>query len=155
MPVALEFPTKLTPEKIGDQIETSAQANQSSNEQPQNLKLIAPHTEPARTNSDHESVDELDESPLRTPGKQLTRSYQQRRKMYLKRSENHSRNDHDEENVPTPIMNKVLETMVPHIWNFLTHLRIAMRATSQEQVDEINAHLNVLPDPGELKDFVN
>lgn len=58
-------------------------------------------------------------------------------------------------------MVKVIEITVLHVRDeflsspsFLTNLRIAIRASTQERVDEISAHLYLLPNLGEFEDFV-
>lgn len=66
-----------------------------------------------------------------------------------------------ETTVPTPIAKKTIEATTPHVLgemilssSFLTSLKFAIGATSWEQVDAMNAHLDLLPDPGEFEDFV-
>lgn len=58
-------------------------------------------------------------------------------------------------------MNKINEATTPHIRHesissstFLASLRITMRKASQDQVDALNAHLDLHPDPRELEYFV-
>lgn len=67
----------------------------------------------------------------------------------------------DEVHLPTPFIDNILEMTFPLIRtelleyaNFVVCLRITMSAAAQEKVEEINAHLNLLPGPRELEDIL-
>lgn len=74
----------------------------------------------------------------------------------------HQPTDTDPEpTVPTPIVNKIIDETTPHIRNkilsstsLLASFRIEMRTASQDQVDSINTHIDLFPDPGEFEDLV-
>lgn len=58
-------------------------------------------------------------------------------------------------------MNKISEAKIPNIREeilsspkFLANVQIAMRAMSQEHVDAVNTHLDLISDPGEFEDLV-
>lgn len=59
-------------------------------------------------------------------------------------------------------MNKIMEAVIPNIRKKIlsskklcSNLRVAMCETSQEKVDAITYHFDLLLDPEELEDIVN
>lgn len=75
--------------------------------------------------------------------------------------ENPPSNTEEEPTVQTPIINtiikancRIFETRSHRRQMFCCIPRIAIRATSQEQFDVINAHLGLLPDPRAFEDIV-
>lgn len=147
-------------------MEMDTKNEESTDEEPQNSNPKQPHMEPLKPNPDHKEVHDYDKNLTernqkhtgKTNKSELEMTNQEDEKKDLEQNANEPEEQEDESHFQTPFFEKILETTLPLIRtkflefpNFRVSLRIEISAAVQDDVEAINAHLNLLPGPRELE----
>lgn len=140
-----------------------------TNDDTQNYDSKQSHTELLEPNPNYDKTHEQNENPTEQDPKHTEKSdtgeFETRKQMLgkknLEQNGDEQEETKDEAHFQTPLIDKVIETTPLLIrtaflqsQNLLVRLRIAMRTAAQEEVEAINAHVELLPGPCEPDDIL-